>query len=917
MTQTSGSARVAVRLLGGVSVRMDGRPVELGGDRIRALLAVLALAAGEPVSTPVLAERIWGDGPPAHVGPSLHTLMTRLRRVIGADLVTTGQAGYSLQLDPEQIDVHRFTRLLRVAAETDDAYDALRAALAEWGGRPFDGVRSEWLESTEAPRLTEQYLAAVERRTDLRVDERDTGEVLAELRELTTTYPLRESLWVRFLRLLAKVGRAAEALELYESVRVRIADELGADPGAELQAVYAELLAGAPSTPAVPRQLPGDLPTFTGRTSALDFLDDVLRSERLDQSAVIVAIDGTGGSGKTTLAVHWGYQVRKHFPDGQVFINLRGYSAGGLLEPHEALADLLLALGVPADQVPGATEARSAMLRTVLADKQLLLVLDNARNAAQVRPLLPGAGGFVIVTSRNQLRGLVAREGARRLSLGLMSAEESTELLARVVAGRRYDAAQLAEFAELCGRLPLALVVGAERASRSRSTDITKQLAAASDRLSALEIGDDELSSVRAVLSWSYQALPPDAARLFRMLGAYPAAVFGPPAAAALAGVDEAEVDHLLDLLVEVNLLEQVSPASYQLHDLIRLYAAGLERPEENQEAFARLLDWLAHTAQSARLARGGVIRFKLLKDPLPGVRPMTFASSADALDWFRQEWSTLLAAVIVGADRGQHRLAACLGSELWDYLEQQRSPSAAVLAAHETAVRSAALTGEPLLQAMVGNQLAVGYGLLGRVSDSLAQFHRALELMESTGQRTGISMLHSNIGMTYRQTEDTDKSVYHLKLAMDYSDDDRSYGSAQNNLAHTYSDLGRHEEAVANALEAVERHRSVGYLRGVAYALDTAGYAFMQYGAFEQAVPYLEESARLCRELELGAAEVPTLVSLGEAYQALGRDDEARSTWQQALVAADRQGPSKHFDREKIVRLLDQQYVAAVNDAG
>jgi DNA-binding SARP family transcriptional activator len=925
MTQGNRGGRIEVRLLGGVSVRIDGRPVELGGERVRVLLAVLALSTGEAVSTPVLAERVWGDEPPANVGPSLHTLMTRLRRAIGADLVTTAQAGYSLQLEAEQVDVHRFTQLLRTAAQAYDEqseYAAILAALELWGGRPFDGLRSDWLETTEAPRLTEQYLAAVERRTDLRVEDRHHSEVLTELRDLTAVYPLRESLWVRLLRLLARAGRAAEALELYESVRVGIADELGVDPGPELQAVYAELLgtsSGGLRVVPVPRQLPADLPTFTGRREALEFLDDVLAKRTSDRTGVIVAIDGTGGAGKTTLAVHWAYQVSKHFPDGQLYINLRGYSAGGLVEPHDALGELLIGLGVPVDELAGATEARSAHLRTLLAEKKLLLVLDNARNAAQVRPLLPGAGGFAIVTSRNQLRGLVAREGARRFSLGEMSAEEATELLARVVASRPYDVSQLAEFAELCGRLPLALVIGAERAGRSRSTDITKQLADASDRLSALEVGDDELSSVRAVLSWSYQALPSDAARLFRLLGAYPGAEFEPPAIAALAAVDEAEAERLLDVLVEANLLEQASSASYQLHDLIRLYAAGLEEPGETDAAVARLLDWFAHTAQVARLTRGGVVRFKVLQEPGVGVRPMTFATRAEALAWIRQEWNTLLAAVVAGAARGHHRLAAALGSEMWDYLEQQRSPSPAVLIAHETAVRSAELTGEPLLEAVVRNQLAVSYGLLGRLPESLAQFHRALESMESIGLRAGISMLHSNIGMTYRRGEGEEDgmeaAVRHLELAMEYSDDDRSYGSAQNNLANALVSLGDYDEAIAHALEAVRRHRSIGYLRGLAYALDTAGIAYMHNGDFDHAITYLAESAQMCRELELGAAEVPTLISLGEVYQSAGRHEEARATWQRALAAADRQGPSLHFDRDEIVRLLDASTCPGIHE--
>lgn len=902
---------VAIRLLGAVSLRVDGRPVEVGGERVRALLAVLALSGGEPLPTAVIAERIWGDDPPANIAPSLHTLMNRLRRAIGSDLVATAPAGYSLRITPDDVDVLRFVRLIREAQQSEQEYAVLVEALDLWTGRPFEGLRSPWLEAIEGPRLEEQYLSAVERRVDLRVDDREYGEVLAELRDLTTAYPLRESLWVRLLRLLAQAGRTAEALELYESVRLRIADELGVDPGAELRALYAGLLEGEPATAppkVVPRQLPADVPGFTGRRASLEQLDGVLAGWDPDEAAVLVAIDGTGGVGKTTLAVHWAHSVRAHFPDGQLYVNLRGYSAGGLLQPENALEQLLHGLGVPVSEIPKDVAARSALFRTLVAERRMLLVLDNVRNVAQVRPLLPGAGGFVLVTSRNQLRGLVAREGAQRLSLGPMSAEESTALLAMAVAGHPYDVAELAAFAELCGRLPLALVIAAERAGRSVGSDlaaITQQLAETGDRLDELEIADDELSSVRAALSWSYQALAPEAARMFRLLGVYPGAVFDRAAAAALAALDDATAERLLDHLVEVNLVELVETGRYQLHDLLRLYAAGLaDDSGESRDALARSLDWLAQSAVSAQVTRGHRARMVLL-DPLPGVRPVEFATNADALAWFDREWATIVAAIFAGAERGHDRLVACLGSALWDYLDQRRSPSPESVAAHETAVQAARRTGEPLLEAVVTNQSAVSYGMASRYPESRDQFLRALELFTSVGDRTGMSKVHSNLGITYKRLGDPEKSLEHLKTGLTLNDDINSIGGLHNNLSTTYYVLGRYDEAIASARKAVELSRQAAYARGEADALDSLGTAQLAAGQFEQAVSSLEAAVRLCGELQLGALEVPTLISLGDAYDASGRPDRAVDAWQRALKAADRYGTSTYFDRDEILDRL------------
>jgi DNA-binding SARP family transcriptional activator len=593
-----GTDRIQVSLLGPLVVRRGGRELEVGG-RLRASLAVLALEAGRPVSVERVARGVWSDELPVHVRKSVQTQIMRLRRLLGNDRIRTEPGGYLLDIRPDDVDVVRFGRLVSaVAAETEveEQRLLLAEALTIWRGTPFEGVGSRWLDEVEAERMVELYLGAQERWVDLELAVGRYGAVVADLRELTARFPLREALWSRLLLALRRSGRCAEALGCYESVRLMLADELGVDPGPELRRQYGELLQSAPiadgqavqdegtqtdsqsspdqanrSTSAdehrvvVPQQLPAAPGLFVGRPKELQALSD--------QEAIVV-LHGLGGIGKTALALNWAHQHRHEFPDGQLFIDLQGYGPGDLITTGAALRSLLLSLGLPEAQIPNDIEARSSMLRSMLANRRCLVVLDNALDADHVRPLIPGSGSLAVVTSRSELRGLAVREGARRIAIGQLTAEESTELLRAKLPAERAGDDVLNELADLCGHVPLALSIAAERAQDTVEL-VMDELRDLPRRLEALAVGD-ESGDLRAVFDRSYRTLAPEVARAFRLLGLYLYDGFDSSAAAGLLGTSARAASSVLDDLADQHLLCRAGARRFEFHQLVRAYAVEL-----------------------------------------------------------------------------------------------------------------------------------------------------------------------------------------------------------------------------------------------------------------------------------------------------------------------------------------------------
>jgi DNA-binding SARP family transcriptional activator len=745
---------VNICLLGPLIVTRAGEPVEVPGRRPRTLLALLALEAGTPVSADLLADRIWGEELPDNPRGSLHTYIGRLRRVLGKEVVRRAAGGYILDLPRSSVDALAFIDLLD-AAEGPEAYDRLEEAIALWRAEPFDEPAGDSLAERTRPWLVDRYLAALEHRAELDIAAGRAAKAVADARRVVGDHPLRESLWVVLLDALGAAGRTAEALEAYEEVRARLADELGADPGAELRATFTRLLAGSSSPPEVevsqgeatvpaqrvseedmiPRQLPADIPSFSGREAELRLLDAVTISHDAGWPSV-VAVHGIGAVGKTAFAVHWARARTEHFPDGQLFIDLRGFGPGEPLSHAQALTTLLIGLGVDAASVPAEVDAASALLRTTLAQRRMLLVLDNARDSAQVRPLLPGGDSLVVVTSRSQLRGLATREGARRLALDTLAPAESAAFLRQRLVDRTADEADVRALADRCGHLPLALAVAAERCSRYPDlplTDLVAELDGETSRLAAL------------VFSWSYDSLDEESRRAFRLLGLRPGHEIGMPAMAALFAVDIATARRLVDKLVDANLVREHRPGRFVLHDLIRDYALEMGSEKESGEALLRLVSWYTHSLVAASEADGRSFRLMSLDPVVDGVTPLSFATSQQARAWGDREWLTMGSAVRLAVRAGLLGPAYQLVNKMFSL--SMRHPPAETVPLQELGLDAALRAGQYVDAAYIRNQFGISRARVGDLTRAISEFRSAAEVFREAGIAAGLEMALSNCG--------------------------------------------------------------------------------------------------------------------------------------------------------------------------
>ncbi|MFS8101556.1 winged helix-turn-helix domain-containing protein [Lentzea alba] len=579
--------RVEYRVLGPLEVLLDGVPVAVPAGRCHVLLAVLLLRPNQFISADDLIDRVWEGEPPsaARAHKTLQMVVRRLRVALGeADCVRTRPGGYQAAVDPDQLDLLRFRALV--------GSGDFGAASALWRGSVLGNVPSERLHREDVPQLVNERLTVLERRIDADLDRGLAGELVAELRSLCAEHPLREPFWRHLMLALYRSAQQAEALAAYQDVREKLADELGIDPGPELQELHQQILRAevSPGRRQVPRQLPAGVRNFVGRDPELALLA---------KPSAVTVVHGVGGVGKTALVLRWAREVREEFPDGDLYVNLRGFDPEAQpIDPAVAAEMLLVGLGV--EDVPLGAEARFALLRTTLVDRRLLLVLDNAASPRQVLPLLPGSAGVrVVITSRNQLRALVSQHDAATIGLQQLDFDAARSLLAAVLGEQRLDAEPepAREIVECCAGLPLALRVFAERVSRFPDTSLREfvdELGAA--RLDALS--DFEDVDVRAVFSWSYRALDDESARMFRLLSVHPGPDFDVSAAAALAGVSVAQARRLLERLVADHLVQSRSPGRYDFHDLLRAYA--VELCGDDEAAALRLTEWYVHTLENA-----------------------------------------------------------------------------------------------------------------------------------------------------------------------------------------------------------------------------------------------------------------------------------------------------------------------------
>ena len=662
-------------LLGPVHGWAGDCPVDLGPARQRCVLAALLAEPGRSVSTDALIGRVWGADPPGAVHSALYSYITRLRDVLryadGYQTLTRADGGYRLNADTDAVDLWQWGQLLaqaRAVTPGPDRAALLGRALRLWTGRPLTDLAGEWAEQVRQ-RLDRQRIVALAEWAELEIGAGRPAAVAPALVDPVAEHPIAERLVAALMNALHLSGRSAEALECYATVRQQIASDFGVEPGHALRELHLEILRSDRDSSSIawtesPAQLPAGGAQFTGRQDALARLDALLSPP--DSTARIMVITGMAGVGKTALAVQWGRQAADRFRDGQVYLDLQGYSNLAPIEPARALELLLQALGVPADRIPSDVDARMGLYRSSLVGKRVLVVLDNASTAAQVRSLLPGEPGcLVLITSRDALGGLVAVDGARRIQLDVLDLDEAVALLTALLGDEQAcaPAESVAALAEVCARLPLALRIAAANIGDQPIDDYVHSLAA--DPLSGLGVDGDPHAVVGAQFEYSYRNLDDDQRRMFRYLGSVPRTDVSVHSAAALVGSTVDEAAGLLRRLVNAHLVEHVW-SRYTFHDLLRAYAAHCaERdstPAERDAALQRYFDWYLATATTA-MDLVDPNRRRLTDSTIGVASPeLRFESYDDALAWLDAERPTLTVLPSMALQRGWYERAAAAG---------------------------------------------------------------------------------------------------------------------------------------------------------------------------------------------------------------------------------------------------------------
>jgi tetratricopeptide (TPR) repeat protein len=686
------------------------------------------------------------------------------------------------------------------------------------------------------------------------------------------------------------------------------------DSTADLGRICADLVAADPALAAaercrsgVPRQLPADVSVFTGRTEELAELDRLLASiEQADRSGqdgerptavVISAVSGTAGVGKTALALRWAHHVRDRFPDGQLYVNLRGYDPDQAMAPAEALARFLTGLGLSGQELPLDLDERAARYRTEIAGRRLLVVLDNASSVEQVRPLLPGtASAMVVVTSRDSLAGLVALHGAHRLDLDLLPLPEAVALLGTLI-GPRTDAEPdaAAALAEQCARLPLALRVAAELAFSRPATplaDLVAELGDLQQRLERLDAGGDPRAAVQAVFSWSYRHLSPEAAGAFRLLGLHPGPDLDPQAAAALTDVNPHYARRMLDLLARAHLLQTTSNGRYGMHDLLHAYATGQatleDTADQRRAAVDRLLDYYLASAAAAMDA---------LHPAEAHLRPrITPASTPDhdladpgtARTWLDAERPTLAAVAAYTAEHDRPAYTVRLAATLYRYLAGGHPTDA--LTIHGHAHRAAQRSGDPAGQAQALTGLGTAYFRLGQYESAADHHQRAYDLYRKAEDRAGEARALTNLGTVHDRQGRYQPAADHHRQALDlHRQTGERHGEAHalNNLGVVEWRLGHYDSATKHYRQALDLHRHAGDRSGEGYALTGLGMVEQRLGQHQQAAGYHQQALLRFREIGNLAGEADVLDNLGTVHTSLGHPDRAADYHRQALALA------------------------------
>ena len=927
-------------MLGPVEVRVSGQAIGMGGPRQRAVLAALAADLGRPVPVETLIDRVWGERPPERPRPVVHVYMARIRgamRQAGADPQLVHRAGgYALELPDDRVDVHRFGQLVERAraVERDDAEQArlLRQALDLWTGVPLSGVPGEW-----AARMREawerQRVDAVLRWARAELRRGRPAEVLDELSDLVARNPLSEAGAATLMQALRAAGRGADALLCYVGIRSRLADELGCDPGPELQELHVALLretadpAVRTGTVEAPAQLSSDVRGFVNRRAELARLNATLPAPGTPPTAAatatIMVVSGMAGVGKTALAIHWAHRVRRHFPDGQLYLNLRGFDPAGPMTAAQATRTLLDTLGVAGEQVPHTMDAQVGLLRSLLSGRRMLILLDNARDADQVRPLLPGAPDcLVVVTSRNPLRGLVATEGAAFLAVDPLGAEEARALLARRLGERRTasERAAVDEIIQRCGGLPLAVAVVAARAAIHSDfplASLASELSTRTGRLDALA-GGDPTTDVRTVLSWSYRALSTPAARLFRLSGLHPGPDISAPAAASLLGVSVVSVGPLIRELADAHLFDERKPGRYASHDLLRAYATELayrhERSRVRDAAMRRMVSHYLHAAYAADRLLYPQREAIALGPPGPGTTLERLDDYDAALAWLIAEHPVLLRVVQQAATAGCDDLAWRLAWALESFF-QRRGHWHDQLSCQRAALTAATREGDPAGTAQAHRGLANAYARLGDHARAATHYRSALAGFTDLGDQVAQARIRLNIGLLAEWQGRYRDALRHARQALAIFEavgDRAGQANSLNAIGYLNALLGDYPRSLEFCERALALHQELGDRLQEAATWDSLGYAHHHQGEHRQAIACYQLALDLARALGHRYDEAQALTHLGDVYQVAEGPEPAGEAWRAALEILTHLG---HADADQIRERLRRLEAAPAPD--
>jgi len=880
------------------------------GTRRKAVLSVLALYRGDVVSTDRLLDIVWDDAPPRTAVNAIQAHVSYLRQVLGGRAaIRASGAGYRLDLGAGGSDVVVAERLIRDSAQAPDPRhraERLRAALALWRGRPLADVAGmPWLDE-QAERLDGLRLQATRGLLEARLALGETAELVPELEQLTGAHPFDEQLRSQLMLALYRSGRQADALAAFRRLRRTLGDDMGIDPSQSLRELEAAILRQDPALdlapPAitvavaavpVPAQLPPAVPAFTGRGPELAALDSMLAAAGGQLAAVVIsAVSGTAGVGKTALAVQWAHRVRPEFPDGQLYVNLRGYDADRPVTAAQALAGFLGALGVAEQGIPAELDDRAARYRSEIAGRRMLVVLDNAGGVEQVRPLLPGTpSAMVLVTSRDSLAGLVALDGARRLELDLLPPADALALLRELV-GARVDADPDAavRLAGQCVRLPLALRVAAELAAARPADPLAGLVAELADqrrRLDLLAAGDDPRAGVSAVFSWSVRQLPAAAAGVFALLGLHPGQDADGYAAAALGDLGLDQARRVLATLGRAHLAHPTGTGRYGMHDLLRAYAAGLATAAAGSgAALDRLFDYYLGTAAAAADSLFPAEAHRRPRIPAPATPAPDLTDPDAARAWLDTERPNLVAVAAHAATHGRPAHAVRLAATLFRYLAGGHYTDG--LAVHSHALHAAELAGDRAGEAQARHDLGTVHWSFGRSEQATGSLRQALVLFREVGNPVGEARALGNLGSVemWRNRHGPAGDWFRQALALFRQIGDRvGEAWALGNLGSVDELLGRYEPALDEHRRALAGYRQVGDRLGEAQALTGIGSVQTRLGRCHDAIDHYRRALALYRQLGNPDGEGWTLTGIGNAHTRLGQPDQATTYHEQALA--------------------------------